>query len=135
MAKAAAQRIVRAIQAPVPTGDGRTLYVEGVPADKWDDHEYIRATVARYALRAALELNCTRIGVRHPHRGTLYFDVLAMIQSTALALGHYPTPGFAGVPRSLALTGFRAHGAEIAPTRLLFPVSTAFPVPPAPTGV
>lgn len=137
MAKAAAQQLVRAIRAPLPQGDGGTAWVEltNFPRSLWDDREYIRSTVARYVLRGALELGLTRIGVRHPARDTLFFDVADLIRRTGIALGYWPAPPVPGTPRRFALTGFHALGAEIAPTRQLFTVPTVFPVSPAPTGV
>ena len=137
MRRATAQAVVRAIQAPVPTSSGGTLYVSGVPADKWDDTEFIRRMVATYCTRVALEKGCTRVTVLHPTRDPITFDVIDRIQRVARGVGHYPHPHLGATPRNLATMGFRALGADLTPRRALVPVSavlTSSPVSGHPGG-
>lgn len=125
--------LVQSIQAPVPVSEG-TLYVEGVPADKWDDREAIRVLVARYAVRVALELGKTKIVVRHATRAPITFDVVDLLHGIArLGGGRLPRPVLPVMPSNIATVGFRGLGAEIAPTRFAC-VVPAFPVTPAQKG-
>ena len=109
MVDAAAVRIVQAIVAPVPTRGDTTLHVTGVPP-AWPPRE-----VARYVVRAALELNCSKIAVHRPG-GTVEFDAVEVVTGVARAVGYWPRPPARTcarhrVSRSLMLTGLRALGA------------------------
>lgn len=115
MHRSTARAIVQAIKAPVPTTGGGTLYVEGVPAVGWDTREQIRESVARYALRVALDKGLARIVVRHPRRGDVAFDVVDLILATVADIGCWPiVPRY---PVGLATANKLAVGAEIARTR------------------
>jgi hypothetical protein len=132
MYRSTARALVQAIKAPVPTGGGGTLYVEGAPADKYDDKEFIRRMVARYALRMALEKGCTRIVVRHPTRAPIAFDVADVLLGNWREMGgHLPAPiGRPKVFTKLATVGFHALGAECGPTRPTFTVPQSFALTP-----
>ena len=127
-----ARNAIRVIKAPMPTHGESTLWVEGIPVLKLDNHEYVRSMVARYAIRTALEKGCARIGVRHPHRTPLMFDVTDLLFDTVTRVGHWPVPKFRKVPVNFATVGMQSLGAEIARTRPLFTVPRAFAGSPLP---
>jgi hypothetical protein len=135
MSKSSAVRVVRAIAAPVPQTGGGTLYVEGVPAVRMDDHEYVRRMVATYCLRVALEKGCTRIVVRHPTRQGIAFDVVDLLTATARQLGYWPRPAIPKVPATLATVGMLARGSELAPVRPQIAVPASFTLSPPVSGL
>lgn len=109
-----AREVVRVIKAPTPQ-DG-TLHVTGVPP-VWPS-----ILVARYVVRAALELGCARIAVHRP-AGRDEFDAIEVINGVARTVGYWPRPRLKrpGPLRGYALAGFRGLGAGVEQVRRWVP--------------
>lgn len=136
MSRTDARRAIQTIKAPVPTAE-KTLNVtaESIPVLKMDDLEYVRSMVARYCLRVAMELGCSKIVIHHPTRGAIPFDVVDVLKDTVRRIGYWPVPAMKRVPTNIATMGFtRVHGAEVSRVRGYVPVPSGFPVSPARQG-
>lgn len=103
----------------------RQLTVTGAPA------HFPPVAVARYALRTALENDCTRISVRQgPHR-RVDFDVMDLVETSRNDFGYLARPELKLVPATLGTMRQRAAGNELGRDRPLIVVPgtvTATPV-------